>query len=66
MPNIELVTSVSKNIALPFSDPIIVPKGTTGTLLDIIKEDGIIRFLLEFSEFDGHEWYDLNEVEDKF
>lgn len=66
MASVTLVTSVSKNIAQPFNDPIIVPKGTNGSLLDIIKENGQIRFLLEFDDYDGCEWYDLNEVEDKF
>lgn len=66
MANIEIVTSVDKNVAPPFCDPRIVPKGTTGKILDIIKEDGTIRFLLEFEEFEDYEWYDLDEVEDKF
>lgn len=44
----------------------IIPKGTTGTLIDIIIEEGRVMFLLEFDDLDIYEWYEVDEVEEKF
>lgn len=63
MTNIKLTTTVDKEVD-KFSNNIFIPKGTEGTLIDIIIEGGEVRFLLEFDT--TIEWYDVNEVEERF
>ena len=60
MTNIKLTTAVNRIVG----ESNLIPKGTTGTLIDIIIENGEVRFLLEFDS--TIEWYDVNEVEERF
>lgn len=60
MTNIKLITAVNKEV----DELNLIPKGTEGTLIDIIIENGEVRFLLEFDT--TIEWYDVNEVEERF
>ena len=64
MTNIKLTTAVNKEVDELNLKSIFIPKGTEGTLIDIIIEDGEVRFLLEFDT--TIEWYDVNEVEERF
>lgn len=59
-----LTTAIEKNIALPFQPENIISAGTEGRLLDIIIENGQVKFELEFET--GLEWYDVDEVEERF
>lgn len=43
-----------------------IPAGTCGNVIDVIIEDGKARFLLDFPQYDFYEWYDADEIEDKF
>lgn len=59
-----LTTAIEKNIALPFQPDNIIPAGTEGRLLDVIIENGKVKFELEFES--GFEWYEVSEVEERF
>lgn len=43
-----------------------IPAGTQGDVIDITIEDRKARFLLDFPQYDFSEWYDADEIEDKF
>lgn len=43
-----------------------IPAGTQGIVIDITIEGGKARFLLDFTQYDFCEWYDADEIEDKF
>lgn len=66
MTDIKLITAVDKEIML--DETVIIPKGSEGTIINVMIESGEVSFLLEFDFIsDGIiEWYDVNEVEERF
>lgn len=68
---IELTLSKPHIIDLPqssrrFKEDITIPPGTKGELIDIIIDNGEVRFLLVFKEFDDMDWIELDELEEKY
>lgn len=61
---ITLTTAVDKTVTYDFQD-YFIPAGTTGTVIDIIIEDGKVSFLIDFKDLDMYEWFDVNEIEEK-
>lgn len=59
--------TLSKNhVICDYKENITIPVGTKGDLIDVIIENGDVRFLLSFEEFDEMDWVDPQELEDKY
>ena len=54
------------HIICDFKVNITIPAGTKGDLIDVIIENGEVRFLLTFEEFDTMDWVELDELEEKY
>lgn len=54
------------HIICDYKENITIPAGTKGDLIDVIIENGEVRFLLTFEEFDEMDWVDLDELEEKY
>lgn len=61
-----LTTACEKKVVINMSVITIIPKGTEGSVIDIIIEDGKVQFLLEFANLHTFEYYSVNEVEERF
>lgn len=61
----ELILS-KPHIIRDFREDITIPAGTKGDLIDVIIENGEVRFLLTFEEFNEMDWVELDELEEKY
>ena len=58
-----IIMLMTKAVNHPAKEEDIIPAGAVGQVIDIMVEDGEVKFLLDFADLENCEWYSASEIE---